>query len=534
MKNTIKKIAKKVLKKDKQIITGSYDEFNFPKALQELVKDNNSLTAKRATAGKRNDREEFSPEIKKITDAFNYFNNTVHEYEDESVKNIGEYDNLHSGTPMKTKPYQGCLNALKFLEFNKSLYCYPATVGGTQDRQAFVDYLIREGFKKEADSKYDGLSINNVAYTCSTTQGFSMILKLIAKKEDVIILTGPNYGLFAIEPERINARVKILNLKEEDNFRVNPTELNELINKTNEELKEKFKNKLDYIPKVVAFLNMNPHNPIGTVMTKKDIKLIEKIAQTCQDNGVFVIDDLIYRDLSFDQDNLAFPMASIPKYFNNTISLFGISKAFGLASFRAGAIVAPIPIIKGLSSLIFQHMDSTPILQVKVMSAAFNGTNHRYKSIKKFFDPIIEEYKYRLQLLIALVDGIDAIKDEKLKKRINLDLKIYCNESEYLSIIKGIENISIRKNSMPESGFFAILDFTKLKGKKTKDYIIDSEYNLLKYLYSKTKIKYIMGISMSWPYEEEIVGRVNFALEKEHLIKNMIKMNKAIKELDNE
>ncbi|MEG0994615.1 MAG: aminotransferase class I/II-fold pyridoxal phosphate-dependent enzyme, partial [Bacilli bacterium] len=86
-------------------------------------------------------------------------------------------------------------------------------------------------------------------------------------------------------------------------------------------------NKLNYQPKVVAFLNMNPHNPLGKVMSVKNKDLIEKIGDICLEKGVFVIDDLIYRDLTFDQDNLALPMASYPKYFNNTISLFGLSKS---------------------------------------------------------------------------------------------------------------------------------------------------------------------------------------------------------------
>lgn len=52
-----------------------------------------------------------------------------------------------------------------------------------------------------------------------------MILSTIMKDEDVVIVTGPNYGLFAVDPERMNGRVEVLDLEEEDNFYVNPIKL---------------------------------------------------------------------------------------------------------------------------------------------------------------------------------------------------------------------------------------------------------------------------------------------------------------------
>ena len=526
----IKKTVKKILGINDNFIRSECKEDNYSIALRELIKNDQSLVSKRATAGRRPDGKEFYYDVKKISEAFNFFNNDVFEFSDDKIPNIGEYDNLHSGTPMRVKPYKDCLKALNYLKFDKSLYCYPATVGGMRDRQAFVDYLIREGFNYKSNDNYDGIGIDNIVYTCSTTQAFSLILKLLVRPEDVVIVTGPNYGLFALEPERCNARIKVLNLEESEGFLVNGDKLAKLIDDTNKELKEEFEGKLSYIPKVAAFLNMNPHNPLGTVMSSKDIELVSSIGDTCLDRGVFVIDDLIYRDLCFDRGNLALPMASIEKYFNNTISLFGLSKAFGLASFRTGVIVAPTPIAKGLANLIFQEMDSTPVLQVKTLSAAFNGKDSRYRKVERYFDPVLEEYKYRYNLLISLVDGIDNIKDNKYKNRILKDINKYYSKEEADELIKGIPNVSIRKGVDPISGFFTVVDFTELKG-KGKENKINTEFDLLKYFYVKTKLRYIMGVSMSWPYEDEMVGRVSFSLEVNSIISNFYKMNKAVREL---
>lgn len=527
-----KRIIKKILNIDTTIKYGSYDEKNFSKALKELTDNNPELLNTRSGVGKRKDNKPFYPAVYKIDEAFKFFRIKVHEYGDPNIPEIFEYDGLHSGTPMKTKPFKGCINEIKHITRDKTLYWYPSTVGSIKARQKFVDYLHREGFKINKSENYDGLSIDNICFTCSTTHAYSLILNLISRPEDVILVTGPNYGLFAIEPERMNAHVEVIDLKEEDHFFVNPQTLATRIDEINHELKEKWQNKLGYTPKVVAYLNMNPHNPIGNVMTKNEIDILKGIGDVCLEKGVFVIDDLIYRDLTFDQDNLAFPLASIPKYFNNTISLFGLSKAYGLASFRTGVVVAPIPVCRGLANLIFQAMDSVPVLQVKSIEGAFNGSNKRYRDTKRYFKPIIKEYKYRLELLKCLVEGINVIEDEKIKRKIIKDINKYEKRPAIRQkLLAGIPDVTIRKNTLPTSGFFAIIDFTKLKGKSYQEDTINGEFDLLKYFFKAGKVKYIMGMSMSWPYEDEIVGRVNFGLEKEALINNFRIINLAVRKL---
>ena len=45
---------------------------------------------------------------------------------------------------------------------------------------------------------------------------------------------------------------------------------------------------------------------------------------------------MVYRDITLDENNIAKPIATIPGMFRNTITLFGLSKSYGMASLRAG------------------------------------------------------------------------------------------------------------------------------------------------------------------------------------------------------
>ncbi|MGM9835113.1 MAG: aminotransferase class I/II-fold pyridoxal phosphate-dependent enzyme [Bacilli bacterium] len=532
MKKELKKVAKKILGRETEINHSSVNPKNFSKALEQYTNENPDLLNERNVLGPRKNHNPFYDAIKEMEPSYNFFNVDVYDYGSSNVPEISEYDGLHSGTPMRTKPLSLSIKAIKKSLHFKNLYWYPSTVGSTYRRQNIVSYLKREGFKIDKTDSYDGLGVENIVFTCSTTHAYSLILNTIAHDEDVVLLTGPNYGIFAIMTELTSAHVEILDLKEEDDWYVNPESLSKRIDEINKKLKTKFKGKkLGYTPRVVAFLNMNPHNPTGKVMSKKNKEILYGIGDVCLEKGVFVIDDLIYRDLTFDQDNLALPLAANPKYFNNTISLFGLSKAFGLASLRAGFVVAPYPIVRALANNINHSMDSIPVPLVESVAAAFNGTDRRYKVVKNFLKPIIAEYQYRYNLLKALVNGINTIPD-CYHSRVISDVRKYSqDENEVSELLHGLKNVSIRKGTEPDSGFFAILDFTGIKGKKTKEYTINTDKDLLRYLYEKGKIRFIMGSNMCWPNKDEIIARVTFGLDIKALVYNFSIINKSLKEL---
>ena len=527
--NKIKQIAKKILNEDVDVINSSYDTNNFSKSLKQFTDDNPSLLEEYSQFGKRKDGKEFYPEIKKIEKGFYLLNKDLHVYDHPGFVLPNEIHTVRTGSPMRTKPFPMAREYIIKMLMGKYLYQYPNIGGHVIARAHFVNYLIKEGFKKDKTENYDGLGVENVVFSCSTTHAFNMILSTIMKDEDVVIVTGPNYGLFAVDPERMNGRVEVLDLEEEDNFYVNPIKLAQKIDTINERLKQDFKDKLNYTPRVVAFLNMNPHNPLGKVMNKKNVEILKGIGDVCLEKGVFVIDDLIYRDLTYDQEDLALPLATMPKYFNNTITLLGLSKAYGLAGIRAGAIVAPIPICKGIEEKIFSTMDSLPVLQVQALAGAFNGTNRRYKMARKYFKPIIAEYQYRLELLKALIDGIDIINNSKTKDRIIKEVTKYASAPQMkINLLNGIDGVKLTVKTMPQSGFFAVVDFTDLKGRTFGGQKITCEEDLVRYLYKTTKFKCIMGGNMSWPYEEEIIARFNYGIEIYDLIQEFEKLHQAL------
>ena len=503
-------------------------------AIDRFLRDNPQLKERRfglPLVGNRLDLEKFNPTVEKIADAINFYGYEVRDSEITTKKDT----DLGTGNPLKFRPFPLCIENMKRGLDSGELFMYPYTEGDDRIRKQLLDYVESIGFINNRPYPYDdvddkGLSVHNITFMPSTSMIFNIIINIISRPGDVILVPGPSYGLFTIRAERSGAEVELIPLEKEDNFLINPNKLAKKIDDINESLQKVYNRRKGYVPRVVAFLNANPNNPTGKVMGEKDVELLTKIGEVCNTRGVFIIDDLVYRDVTYDKDNLAKPIATIPGMFRNTISLFGLSKSYGLAAIRAGFVVADELIIREIINRIFQEIDSSPCLTGYALAGAFNASPEREKEYELYFDELRSEYKYRSQLLKALVEGIDTVED-KYKNNIIKDIQDTLGD-KYEIALKGLSYVHFPKNLEVESGFFSILDFTEIKGMKYKGRIISTERDLLKFFYKTSRIRFLVGQSISWPYEDELIGRVSFAIDKNILINALYDMGRSLEELD--
>lgn len=504
-------------------------------AIQRLLRENPMLKERRfglPYVGARLDKEEFNPTVQEIADAIDFYG---YEVRDENIVNKKDI-NLGDGNPLKYEPFGPSIKEMiKSLESGE-MYKYPYTEGDDNIRKELLKYIEQEGFINTEPYDYNdiddkGLSVHNITFLPSTSITFNIIINIISKPGDVILIPGPNYGLFTIRAERAGAEVEILPLSKEDNFLVNPEKLANTIDEINNSLQRVYNRRHGYVPRVVAFLNANPNNPTGKVMGEKDVELLTQISQICLERGVFVIDDMVYRDITFDENNIAKPIATIPGMFRNTITLFGLSKSYGMASLRAGFLIADEIIIREVINRIFQEMDSSPDIVGRALMGAFNDSEERNKEYKKYFTKLRKLYIEKYQILKALVEGIDSIKDKNKKEEITKIVEEYTSKKEAITLLKGLPYTKFPDNLEPEAGFFAILDFTELKGKNFRGQPIKTEKDLLEFFYKTNRLRFLIGQSISWPYPKELVGRITFALENKELIEAISLINNSLQQL---
>ena len=429
---------------------------------------------------------------------------------------------LGGGDPLKSQPFPGTKKYVNKLFKQDVLSVYNHSEGNNKHKEKLVEYFKNKGIckYKNNNNEFISLSINNLIFTSSTSHAFGLILRAIARAHDVVLMTGPVYGLFSYYPERIGAETRFIDLKKEKGFIIDTVELELKIKEINKELFDKYHENLSYIPRVVAFLNENPHNPTGIVLSEDNIKVLKNLAYVCEKNGVFVIDDLVYSGIEYNKNKPAYPLASIPETFNSVVTMIGLSKSYSLAGLRAGLVLANDFIISKIRDLIFQDMDSLSLLQSGVLTYCL--THNSTSKSMRYFNKIIQKYKINLEIIKLYIYGNEkTLLNNRLSKvALKQIRKTLCEKDVQLFLNTSLK-LQFAGDILPQSGFFALIDFSSLKGKTFDNFVINTEEDLLYFIFEHTAVKFITGQSMAWPYPDELIARITYSCDSSDLIKRL-------------
>jgi aspartate/methionine/tyrosine aminotransferase len=166
----------------------------------------------------------------------------------------------------------------------------------------------------------------NVVVTHGAIGANALIHETLVNPGDDVISILPTYQQHYSIPDSYGANVKILNLREENDFLPDLKELESLINNNTK----------------LIVLN-NPNNPTGSLMNEA---MLNKIAQLARAYNAYILCDEVYRGI--DQDGTGFT-ASIADIYEKGISTGSMSKAFSLAGLRLGWVVGPVELIQQVS-----------------------------------------------------------------------------------------------------------------------------------------------------------------------------------------
>jgi len=90
-------------------------------------------------------------------------------------------------------------------------------------------------------------------------------------------------------------------------------------------------------PRTRAIVTVSPNNPTGAVYAEADVRAVNAL---CRDRGIYHVSDEVYEYFLYDE-GAHFSPASLDGAEEWTISLFSLSKAYGMASWRIGYMAVP-------------------------------------------------------------------------------------------------------------------------------------------------------------------------------------------------
>ena len=205
-------------------------------------------------------------------------------------------------------------------------------------------------YKRRFDVSYDPKK--ETIITVGGSEAIDIALRAMADPGDEVIIPQPSYVSY--EPCAILAGAKpvIIELKNEDDFRLTAQELTDAITD---------KTKILILP--------FPNNPTGAIMEKSDLEAIAKI---CIEKDIFVLSDEIYAELTYKNDHVS--IASIPGMRERTIVINGFSKAYAMTGWRLGYAMGPEEIIAQMTKIHqFAIMCAPTTSQYAAVEAVRNG-----------------------------------------------------------------------------------------------------------------------------------------------------------------
>lgn len=163
-----------------------------------------------------------------------------------------------------------------------------------------------------------------VLVTVGGSEAIDIAMRAMLDPGDEVIIPQPSYVSY--EPCAILADgvPVIINLKEENEFRLTKQELLDAIS-----------------PKTKILVMPFPNNPTGAIMEKEDL---EEIAKICIEKDIFVISDEIYSALTYKGEHVS--IASLPGMKERTVTINGFSKSHAMTGWRLGYACGPEVILQ--------------------------------------------------------------------------------------------------------------------------------------------------------------------------------------------
>ena len=107
-------------------------------------------------------------------------------------------------------------------------------------------------------------------------------------------------------------------------------------------------------------------------------------------------------------------MCLLKENFDNTITIYSLSKSYGLASLRSGVIICNEIISSLIRDRIFQNSDSLSVIQSSAMSVIFSNKAQIKKKEVNIFSYIAKEYYERYIFVKGIIKGKDSISKKKI------------------------------------------------------------------------------------------------------------------------
>lgn len=238
------------------------------------------------------------------------------------------------------------------------------------------------GLRKAQASYYGrrfGVKLNpdtQVVATLGSKEGFANMASAITAPGDVVLVPNPTYPIHSFGFIMSGGVVRSM-----------PADPN-----------EDFMRSLDRavrhsIPKPIALVLNYPANP--TAYTA-DLDFYAEVVKYCKANDIFILSDLAYSEIYFDEDAPPPSVLQVPGAIDITVEFTSMSKTYSMPGWRVGFAVGNERLIAALAR-VKSYLDYGAFTPIQVAAvAALNGSDDVIEDVRKVYkqrrDVMVESF----------------------------------------------------------------------------------------------------------------------------------------------
>jgi aspartate aminotransferase len=201
-------------------------------------------------------------------------------------------------------------------------------------------------------------------------------------------------------------------------------------------------------PKTKVLLFCSPSNPTGSVYSPEQV---EAIGRWAYDNGLWVVTDEIYQNLTYDGIKATSITQAVPELMDRTIMVNGVAKSYAMTGWRLGWMVGPLDAIKAAGNLQSHLTSNVSNISQRAALAALTGPQDEVLAM-------IDAFDRRRKLAVSELSKIDG----------------------WLA-------------PMPQGAFYVYSDVTKLLGKKWNGKMINNSLELCDFILEEAEVALVPG-----------------------------------------
>ncbi len=280
------------------------------------------------------------------------------------VSEMKDAISLGVGEPDFDTPWRVRDEAICSLEKGRTFYT--SNAGLKELKEEIAAYLERR-FNVSYNPK------NEMLITVGGSEAIDICLRAMLDPGDEVLIPQPSYVSYLPCTILAGGTPVVINLKEENQFRLTAEELEAAIT-----------------PKTKVLVLPFPNNPTGAIMERADL---EAIAEVVKKHDIFVLSDEIYAELTYVEGSDHVTIASLPGMRERTILINGFSKAYAMTGWRLGYVCAP--------AIITEQM--LKIHQFAIMCAPTTSQYAAVEAVKNCDDEVAamrDEYNGRRRYLV--------------------------------------------------------------------------------------------------------------------------------------